>query len=164
MAITISFEQDSAPQLDTSAYASGDILYGASSSPKFLTFAGAGERGGVLQSVEVYDSAGQSAEIDLLFYNAAPTGTYGAVNAAYVIQSADRTKRIMGGVKVLASDYVSEGAVSGGNGGTSAAREFGRAFQKTVTGNLFCLPVSRGAPTYAATSLRFVLNILRDDQ
>ena len=135
------------PVVDTSAYATGDFI-GAD----VLTFPdlalqlteSVGQRGGLIQSIMVVDKASQDANLEIIIFSSDPAATTFSDNDALDIDDADLAK-IIAIIPITAyHDFVDN----------SVATVSGLAIPFiTDTGNdLFVAIVSRGAPTYVATS------------
>lgn len=135
------------PTLDTSAYASGDYMAKGS-------IAGALEKNsGIakLVSLQVLDEAKQKVAFDILFFDADPT-VASAVNAAIDISDAEMAK-YLGFVAVAAGDYLTDLA------GSSIATKSNiqlmlEGSESSPSTSLYYVLVTRGAPTYAASSLK----------
>jgi hypothetical protein len=142
--------------VDTSAYASGDLISKAGTVLSITSAMPADQRGraGIIQSIGLVDQAKQSAAIDVVFFNANPTATTFTDNAAFDIDDSDMAK-IIGYASI--TSYASFNDNSFGFVG-NLAMEF--ALNGSTT--LYAALVSRGAPTYAAaTDLVLTVGILR---
>lgn len=155
------------PTLDTSAYASGDVLFQPLELPNF--FAGAGCCS-ILESVHATDLASQSTAIDLYFFSKAPASSVGANNAAFAPVDADMVFCV-GKVSIAAADF----AASGANNSTATKAAIGQLFQgedpgtgsspsgATKNKSVWVVGVCRsGTPTYAATDLVFKIGALQE--
>lgn len=113
--------------------------------------------GGVLHTVSLVDLTKQNAAIDLLFFTSPCAATTFSNNVALDVADADALTFI-GHVSVLATDYTSLADNSLGvvrNVGLTFLGDSGRT-------SIYCAPVSRGTPTYAASELRLTFAFLRD--
>lgn len=129
------------PTVGLVAYASGDLIGGK------LTITGLSlgeEWGGLIQSVSILDKAKQDANIDVVIFGHNPTGTTFTDNAAFDVADADLSKII---AVISLSSYADFST-------NSLAQKTGLAIPfMTDTGNvLYAALVSRGAPTYVATT------------
>lgn len=139
--------------VDTSAYTAGDFLGTA-----ILELANAGYIGGaVLHTISVVDLTKQSAAIDLLFFTTICANSTFTNNAALDIHDTDALTFI-GHVAIAAADYSALADNS-----VATVRNVGLTLN-TGDGNksIFCAPVARGTPTYAASELRLKFTFLRD--
>lgn len=155
MARTFSHCPQVALTVQAAAYATGELIGGKNT----LVGAGRFKNGtGVIQSLTLVDQANQKVPIDLVVFNADPSNTTFTENGALDVADADMAK-ITGVISILASDYVSfaDNAVASRQG-------IGQVFQSTeADGDLYFALVSRGAPTYAATTdLIIKFGILQD--
>lgn len=136
-----------------SAYASGNSVGG------LQTFAGAvltnGNGTGLLQKVVINYKSLQTAQTDLLIFNANPSGTTVTDKTAFSLATADFSKLI--GV-VHVTDCTALGTPSVCMAGNLALPV------KTATGtSLFGVLVTRGTPTFTATTdVSVTLQILQD--
>lgn len=111
---------------------------------------------GIIQSIIIQDLSKQSAALDVIFFDALPTGTY-TNNTECDIADADITK-IIAIKNIVAADYVSFKD-------NSAACLSGLAipYQTTVDSNkIYVLFVTRGTPTYVANELSCAIGVLQD--
>ncbi len=139
--------------LDTSAYASGDVLADTQVITNMVRVSGLG---GVLQSVEVIDEDDQGVAFTIFFLDA--NVSLGTENSAPSITDAN-ARSIYGAVSVGTSDYVDLGGVKvakvSGNGMPLQAAAL------TRNGYLAVLN-STGTPTFTAAGVRLRLGILQD--
>lgn len=130
------------PVVDTAIYASGDLIGGKLT----LTDLCGEARTMEIVSVLLTDLAAQNSAIDIIFFNADPTGTTFTDNAALDIADADLTK-VCAIVKLLAANYAafadSSAIASGG---------IEQIVQLSGSQDLYAALVSRGTPTYVAAS------------
>lgn len=131
------------PVIDTNIYADGDHL------GSLMTLSGmsvGGSSHGVLEKVVILDKAGQSAQVDILLFDASPT-IASSDNAALNIADAEMEKCI-GYVAIAASDYVSTSA----NSVASKVIDPGLACKPDADATIYALLKCRGTPTYGAVS------------
>lgn len=103
----------------------------------------------ILNGVIVKDTSGQTAQLDIVFFNEAPTGTY-TDNAAAAIAAAD-VARIIGIVSVVTADWKAIGSQS-----FAPKSDLNIA----LAGASHVLFISRGTPTYTASSISVLLQCL----
>lgn len=142
------------PTVDTSIYASGDLIGGKLSIANAARVA-AGS--GTIQGVVLADQAKQDAAIDVVFFSADPTGTTFTDQAALDVADADNLN-IIGVIKILASDY------SDFNDNSNATKSSqGLPFKLASGTSIYAALVCRGTPTYAAaTDLQLKVKIYQD--
>ena len=142
------------PAVDTSAYASGDLIGSAVIEFKSALGVGHKERAGLIQSVIILDAAAQAADLDVVFFDGDPTGTTFTDNDAFAPAAADLDKMV--GVAAV-TDWKS-----------FSANALGQALNLAIpfvitnySGSLYAALVSRGTPTFAAaTDVILRVNIL----
>lgn len=149
-----------APTVDTSAYASGDLV-----GPKqTLTDAGAGaglgsstggQLTGIIHSVTITDLENQSADFDLVVFSSNPSNTTFTDNAAFDIADADLPK-VVCVIQVTTNVAFNDNAVIIANG-TNCVFD-----AKASGGILYVAPVIRSAGTFSASGLTFRYSILQD--
>lgn len=132
------------PTVDTSAFASGDQI----GTKQTITGPASGSGSGVrLAKVVIIDKAKQSAALKLFLFDDDPTVTSTENNAADV-SDAEVLAKCIGVVSVAAADY------SALNVNSIATVTPDLAVKpKAGTNVLYCLIVSGGTPTYAASDL-----------
>lgn len=148
-----------APTVDTSAYATGDLV-----GPKqTLTGAGAcdttvgqvGLCGGIINSVTITDLEKQSGDFDIIIFSSNPTGTTFTDNAAFDIADADLPK-------VACIIPVTTDTLFADNG-IATNQNAGCIFSAAATsGTLYAAVVIRSTATYSASGLTFRYGILQD--
>lgn len=134
------------PTLDTSAYASGDVLF----VPTKLSNVTLETKGSSnLRTINILDLNDQKQAIDLLFFDEDP-GDIGAANAALAMSDAEFASFI-GRVSIATGDYVS------GNANASVTKLLEMLIvAKTKSKDIWVAGVCRsGTPTYAANGLVF---------
>lgn len=141
---------DFTPVLDTSAYASGDVLFVAKELPNF--FDRTNPR--MLQSVVVLDGDDQAQAFDLVFSDAAIT--LGTINAAVSISDADAAK-IIAYVKLATSD-----ANDTINSNVFAKTGIGAVMKSSgLTNSVWVSGICRsGTPTYTASGMKMKFGIV----
>lgn len=130
---------------DTNIYASGDFIgTGLLQLDDIVTIGGAR-----LMSIVVADKSKQSAAIDFLFWSTALAGTTPTNNGALDVVVAD-VFNFVGGVSMVAGDYSILANTSVGT-----KRDIHLMLNAPNTGRtIYCTPVARGTPTYAASALQ----------
>lgn len=140
--------------LDTSAYASGDVL----ADTQVVTNAmRANDLGGILQSVTVIDQDDQKAAFDIYFLSA--NVSMGTENSAPSISDANALEILGAPIQIAVSDYKDLGGVS------IAGKDAIGKIVKPATGtrNLYVAVVNgTGAPTYTASGVKLRLGFLQD--
>lgn len=135
---------------NSTAYTSGDAI--GTAAVKFLNIVPQLGMGGIMQSVTLADYAKQSAAVDLVFFESNPSGTTVTDNSALDIADADLPYAFV--VSITASDYAAFGASS------LASVNPSKAFKLNATSVLYCIPVSRGTPTYGADVIDVQIHII----
>ena len=144
----MNLEVSATPTLDTAAYATGDHM----GSLMTFTCSGISGRPLKLSNILVIDQAKQSLAFDILFFNAAPTIT-SVDNAAADISDAEMLAKCVGHVSLVAGDYCILA-----NSSVALKRDIQLWLKpESRTDKLYALLVARGAPTYAAGSLKVTL-------
>lgn len=147
------------PTLDTNIFASGDQVGPGTTKLDNVCQ----ERGQfvVLDSLIVTDASKSSAAIDLLFWDRLPT-IVSVENAAFDVADADVALGLVGILKIAAADYA---AFNANSAVSKTAIGLVMRPDLTLSGadgrDLWMSIVSRGTPTYAATSLKFTLTFLQ---
>lgn len=145
------------PAIDTSAYASGDLI---GSAEIFLSLAvradGLVEKSGIIQAVLVTDLGAQGANLDIYFFDRKLINTTFTDNAAWDVSDVDILTFI--GVAAI-TDWRTLGSNSNGQ-----LLNLGLPFILPANSTtLYAVIVSRGTPTYASTSdLTLHVAILQD--
>jgi hypothetical protein len=130
---------------DTNAYSSGDFVGTA-----ILTLENVAQVDGcILETVTITDLTKQSLAIDFLFFKTACTNTTFTNNGALDIHDTDLLQ-FAGGVPLVAGDYM---ALADSSVGSKANICLALA-TATNTTSLYCVPVTRGTPTYDASALQ----------
>ncbi|MCX6022507.1 MAG: hypothetical protein NTZ05_12400 [Chloroflexi bacterium] len=141
------------PTVSASAiYAAGDAVGGLLT---FTSIARASGGSGVIMSVTIADFANQKAELELWLFDQSFTNASDNAAAAY---SAADLANIVGVIPIYASDYKSVGTRA-----IATVRAIGLPFVASGSANLYGQLVTRGTPTYGATSdIEVVLRALQD--
>lgn len=139
------------PVLDTSVYASGDVLFVP------IAFNGARVAGGrsYLQSLVVVDSDDQGNPMEFYFFSEAVT--LGTLNAAPSISDADALK-FLGMVSVSTGDWIDLGGVR-----VATLRGIGLMMvPKSDSTNLYVAGITRSTPTHTASGLQLSAGMIWD--
>jgi hypothetical protein len=125
------------------AYTAGDVV----GSKLTLTNAARVSGGSaILDSITVLEKGSQAAALDILIFNADPSGGTYTDNGAFTANDTDMGKCIAR-VHVASTDYVATG------GYTSASLGgLGKVLVASGSANLYAVVVTSGTPTYSATS------------
>jgi hypothetical protein len=139
------------PTLDTSIYASGDVLFTTTAIPNAVR---ANDAIAQLQSLVIVDKDDQKPEIALKFWSS--NVTYGAFNGAPSISDSDAAS-CLGRVNIVTADYDDDGGVS-----TAFKDNIGKILKAAsgtrtiyITGKL-----TSGTPTHTASGLVIRLALL----
>lgn len=143
------------PTISTSAYASGDQLGDLMElSNILLTEADTV----MLKSVVVLDQTGNTATIDLMFFNETPT-IASSDNAAINVSDAEMEAKFLGTAQVANTDYADYNTNSAGTKTDIDLPLLGADTTQRNT-SIFCQAVVRSTPTYAATDdLTFIFTV-----
>lgn len=128
---------------DTTAYTAGDFV-----GTGILTLANIlGADGSMLEAILLTDKSKQSLAIDFLFFaTACPNSTF-VNNGALTIHAID-ILQYLGHVSIVAGDYT---ALADNSAATK--RDIRLPLNPTIA-SIYCVPVARGTPTYAASALQ----------
>ncbi len=138
------------PTVDTSAYGANDIVGGVQTIASFAQVTGGSA---VLNSLAIFDAGNQKAAMQILFFDATPSGGTYADQGAVTWAAGDAAKFI-GKVEVLTADFTSFGTQ-----GVAVYRNLNMPLSVAAT-SLFALIITTGTPTYtAATNLHLVLGV-----
>jgi hypothetical protein len=144
---------EATPTLDTNAYAANDRV---GSVMTFTPAIGITSPQFTIQSIALIDEAKQSLELDLLLFAASPT-IASADNAAIDITDAQMKANFVGSVTIYASDYKALA-----NSSCATVRNVGLTLKPDASNSFYGVLVTRGAPTYAATSLTLLVTVIAD--
>jgi hypothetical protein len=140
------------PTLDTNAFSTGDYM----AKGEIAGFFSGNSRAANLISLSVLDAAKQKAALDILFFKADPT-VASAVNAAIDIADAEMLNYI-GFLSVTTGDYATDLAASS----IATLKNINLILDSSdSSSSLYYVLVSRGSPTYAASSLTIKLGVIR---
>lgn len=134
---------DVTPTIDTNIYAAGDLVGGKLELPNAVAQAGGG---GIVRSVALADQAKQSDAIDVLFFDADPSGTTFTNNAALDIADADLPK-LIGFQQITSYAELSDNSIGRGE----ADRPLPFVLGAGAT-SLYAALVARATPTFAAAT------------
>lgn len=145
------------PTIDTSAYATGELIGLTGAAPLIFDNATSGDnssgtRGGVIQSVVITDLAKQSANLDLVIFDTNPSNTTFTDQAAFDPDDVD-ILNIVGVVAITDWKAFSDNSVG-------VANNLAIPFILDTGNQLYAAIVSRGAPTYGANDLTIRLGII----
>ena len=141
---------DVTPTIDTNIYASGDLLGGKLELANAVRMAGGG---GIVRAVALADLAKQSDNVDVLFFDADPSGTTFTNNAALDIADADLPK-LIGFHQVTSYAEFNDSAVGRGE----ADRPLPFVLGAGAT-SLYAALVARATPTFV-TAADLVLRVM----
>lgn len=135
--------------LDTSAYASGDVLSDTATIPAAVPANGGCAR---LRSIVVVDEDDQGVALDIFFF--AVTQSLGAKNGVPGISDA-AARDALGAISILAGDYIDLGGVR------VATKTNLDLMLEAAAGSrdVFLATITRGAPTYTVNGLKLKLGL-----
>ena len=126
-------------------YSSGDVLGSLNTISDAVA---EGKSSCKLDSLVVLDAANQKSAIDLVFFNEAPTTSFGADNDPYALNDSDLSK-LIGRITVGGSDYVSSSTTNA----EATLRNLELTLQAIAQSKaLYVVAVSRGTPTYGSAT------------
>lgn len=141
------------PTCDTSAYATGELIGGK------LTYTQALRKGtGYIVGVIVTDLSAQASDLEVVIFNANPTGTTFTDQAAFDIADADITK-VAGSVLFGSSNRFAYAD----NGVKTSFSPPIPLVSATGDGTFYAALISRGTPTFAASTDVKVIFLLSQD-
>ena len=140
--------------VDGAAYATGDTL--GDKSPIMIAPGRVIGGTGIIHSVTVQDLSKQSIALDVVIFDANPTGTTFTDNSALDIADADLPK-VIGIVTITAGDYAAFNDSS-----VAHVRGLSLPFQCISSTSLWFALVTRGSPTYVADELSIAFGVLQD--
>jgi hypothetical protein len=131
---------------EAAAYADGDLIGGKITIPFAVLHPGAG---GIIRRVVLACKSSQTTALDIVFFNGDPSSTTFTENGAIAIATADVAK-IVGGFNVAATT----GWIDVGTPSFAQSPANGIAFPFYIPNgtSLYAAIISRGAPTFAATT------------
>lgn len=108
----------------------------------------------VVRSLVLLDAAKQSIAMDVLFFDELPVVT-SVDNGAFTLTDAHLLDKCIGSISVAAGNYVNTA-----NSSVATVTSTGVVLQaKAKSKDLYCILVTRGAPTYAAGDLKIILGL-----
>lgn len=108
----------------------------------------------ILRSLVILDGAKQSLALDLFFFDQDPSLT-SIDNGAFALLDADLLGKCLGVVSIVAADYAAVSASS-----VATKQLLSLVLQAAATKkDLYCVLVTRGAPTYADGDLKIILGL-----
>lgn len=137
--------------LDTSAYASGDVMADTQTLTNAVRVSGGRA---ILQSLTVIDEDDQAQAFDLLFFLA--NRSLGTENSAPNISDTN-ARDCLGFVKVATTDYIDLGGVQ-----VACLRGLGLVLEASGSRDLYLGTIIRGAATYTASGVKLKLGLLWD--
>lgn len=138
--------------LDTSAYASGDVLF---DTQEIVDAARADGEVVILQSITITDQDDQGMDMDLIFLDAATS--IGTENAAVSITAADLADDALGSVSISEDDYVDMVAAK-----MATVAGIGLEMKADAAdSSIYVAAVTRDAPTHTASGLVLKFAFLR---
>ena len=137
---------ENTPTIETSIYASGDLVGTKIELAEAVDgdTNQSGTVGGLIQSVVVTDLGAQSADLDIVFFDADPSNTTFTDNAAFDVHDTDLLN-IVGVAQITTWVALSDNSVG-------QALQLAIPFVLDSGHSLFAAIVSRGTPTYVSTS------------
>ena len=143
---------EAAPTVDTSAYATGELIGGK------LTLTNAAAFGlftGIINNVTIIDKDKEAADLDVVFFDTNPASTTFTDQAAFDPADADL-------LNIICTVSVTTD-VSFSDNGMSYANNVNCPFQTSASTIIYAAIVSRGSPTYTSSSdLLLRVGILQD--
>lgn len=140
------------PVLDTSAYASGDLIADATAIAGTARVTGGRA---ILQSLTIIDSDAQGVAFSIYFMST--DTSFGTFNAAPNISDANLAAGLLGRVDVATADYTT---VSGAK--VASLKNIGLVVEVPATTMWFAIVNSTGTPTFTASGLKLVFGLLQD--
>ncbi len=139
---------------DGAAYATGDLVGTKEVELKLPgeNYSDTQRRGGLIQSVILTDTAKQTENVDIVFFDREPSNTTFTDNAAFDPHDTDLPDII---ATVSITDWKSFNDNSHGQ-----ALQLAIPFVLDAGSTLYAVVVSRGAPTYTASSLTLRVGVL----
>lgn len=139
--------------LDTSAYASGDLIAETQEVANAVTFTGGTA---VLQSLTITDEDDQGVALYVVFLKT--NVTMGSENSAPSISDAN-SREILGWVPVATTDYLDVGGAK-----IACVKNLGLVLQAATGATSVYVAVvnSTGTPTYTASGLKLKIGVLQD--
>jgi hypothetical protein len=156
---------DVAQTVTASAYSAGNAVGGLmtiAGAARVSGSLGASGTGGILQQVVMNSKSVQTAQMDVFIFNSNPTSSTCTDKTAFVLATADFDK-VVGVASIPGAPANNSGWFSGGTGSVGQANNLAMAFDLSSATSLYACAVTRGTPTFAATSdISLKYQILRD--
>lgn len=145
------------PTLDTSAYASGDVLFVAKELPDALIAPGSAA---MLTGVTLIDKDDQvAAGLDLYFFS--KSVSMGSLNAPATSISDSDAAYFLGKVSVASGDWEDVGGVKWATAAAPGKGLLLACDDLTLTTSVWVIGVTRGTPTYTASGITLRVSIVR---
>lgn len=149
----------------SSAYASGNAVGGLmtiAGAARVSGSLGAAGTGGILQNVAVDSKSAQTAAMEVWIFDANPSGSTCTDKTGFVLATADFDK-VIGVAAVPTTAANNSGWFSGSTGSVGQANNQAMAYDLSSATSLFGCMVTRGTPTFAATTdISLKYNFLRN--
>lgn len=143
---------EAAPTVDTSAYATGELIGGKLTLTNATAYT---VYSGIISNVTIIDKDKEGADLDVVFFDTDPTATTFTDQAAFDPADADALNIIC--TISLTTD------VAFANNGLSYANNQNCPFKTNSSNTIYAAIVSRGSPTYTSSSdLLLRVGILQD--
>jgi len=148
-----------------SAYASGNAIGGLmtiAGATRVSGASGAAGTGGILTGMMMNAKSLQTTQVDVVFFDANPSGSTCTDKTAFSLATADFDK-VVGYLTVPGTAANGAGWVAGTVGSVGVATYYPVTYDLASSTSLFACAVTRGTPTYTATTdVSFKFNILRN--
>jgi hypothetical protein len=138
----------------SSAYTAGNAVGGLmtiSGASRVSGSLGAAGTGGIVQQVVMNSKSVQTAQIDVFLFNSNPSGSTCTDKTAFVLATADFDK-VIGVASIPGTTANNSGWFSGGTGSVGQANNLAMAFDLASATTIYACAVTRGTPTFTATS------------
>lgn len=149
----------------SSAYTSGNAIGGLmtiANSARVSGSLGAAGTGGIIQQVVANSKSLQTTQVDVFLFNSNPSGSTCTDKTAFVLATADFDK-VIGVASIPGTAANNSGWFGGGTGSVGQANNLAMAFDLASGTSVFACAVTRGTPTFTATSdISFKYQILRN--
>lgn len=149
----------------SSAYTSGNAIGGLmtiANAARVSGSLGAAGTGGIIQQVVANSKSLQTTQVDVFLFNSNPSGSTCTDKTAFVLATADFDK-VIGVASVPGTAANNSGWFGGGTGSVGQANNLAMAFEIASGTSVFACAVTRGTPTFTATSdISFKYQILRN--
>lgn len=149
----------------SSAYTSGNAIGGLmtiANAARVSGSLGAAGTGGIIQQVVANSKSLQTTQVDVFLFNSNPSGSTCTDKTAFVLATADFDK-VIGVASIPGTAANNSGWFGGGTGSVGQANNLAMAFDLASGTSVFACAVTRGTPTFTATSdISFKYQILRN--